>query len=94
MPTDDQHVAVDGRIAGRLGPDAGDVGTTEIERDTDARATLLGGGGLDGQAVDEVVHRIARVALHPAEGDVAALAHELDERLPQVAVGHRLALAS
>src|SRR5688572_10580382 len=42
------------------------------------------------EGVDQVVHAVARVALHPAEGDVAAVDVQADERLPQVAVGHRL----
>ena len=57
-----------------------------------ARSACLGGGRLHRQAVHQVVHGIAGVALDPPEGDVLALRHQLDERLPQVAVGHRLAL--
>ena len=46
---------------------------------------------LDGETVDEIVHRVAAVALHPAERHVAGL-HQLDERLPQVDVGDGLLL--
>src|SRR3546814_14887522 len=57
-----------------------------------AGATLLRHGRLHGEPVDEVVHRVAGVALDPAERHVAPIQHELDERLPQVAVGDGLAL--
>ena len=50
-------------------------------------------GGSSGESVDEVVHGVARVTLHPREVDPASrVEHELEERLPQVAVGHGLAL--
>src|SRR4051812_40694805 len=43
-----------------------------------------------GEAVDEVVHGVPGVALDPPEGHVATLLDQVDQRLPQVAVGHRL----
>src|SRR4051812_22383959 len=47
----------------------------------------------DGQPVDEVVHRVTAVALDPLEADLLlARQVQLDERLPQVDVGHRLLL--
>src|SRR3954466_1198501 len=49
--------------------------------------------GLDSEAVDEVVHRIVTVPLHPPERHVAPLEHERDQRLPELTVGHGLALA-
>ena len=45
----------------------------------------------DGQPVDEVVHRVARMALHPTELRLP-FQHQLDERHPQIGVGHRLLL--
>src|SRR5271170_2824017 len=50
-------------------------------------------GGLGGQLVDPVVPAVTGVALHPtpADGDVGGQP-QLYERLPQVAVGHRLVL--
>src|SRR5689334_13445056 len=49
-----------------------------------------GAPGLDREPVDEVVHRVAGVTLHPAERDVPAVADGGHQRLPQVPVGHRL----
>jgi hypothetical protein len=45
----------------------------------------------DGEAVDQVVHRIAAVALDPPERHVTG-AHQLDQGLPQVGVGDGLLL--
>ena len=46
--------------------------------------------GGDGELVDEVVHRVAAVALDPAERRRRAAVTSSIERLPQVAVGDRL----
>ncbi len=53
---------------------------------------VLRGGSLDGEDVDPVVHLVAGVALHPAEphGPIG-VERQLEQRLPQVPVGHRLA---
>src|SRR6202453_5523145 len=50
-------------------------------------------GRLGGHLVDPVVPAVTRVAFHPtpADRDLAGQ-RELDERLPEVAVGHRLVL--
>jgi hypothetical protein len=51
-----------------------------------ALLALLGLTGPLGELVDQIVHRVARVAFDPAEPD-GTVPHDLDERLPQVAVG-------
>ncbi len=49
------------------------------------------GDGGDGEGVDEVVHPVAAVTLHPAPAHVVHL-HQLDQRLPEIGIGDRLAL--
>src|SRR4051794_2804322 len=49
-----------------------------------------GEAGGDGESVDEVVHLVAGVALHPVEGDVVVARDRGDQWLPEVAVHHRL----
>ncbi len=68
------------------------VGRTELGRRLLAAARLLGDRRLDGEPVDQIVHRVVAVALDPGEPHIAAFEHELDQRLPEVAVGHRLLL--
>jgi hypothetical protein len=46
--------------------------------------------GLHGQLVHQVVHRVARVALDPTEGDISSQLHQVDEGFPEIAVGHGL----
>ena len=46
----------------------------------------------DRKFVDEVVHGVAAMTLDPTEFDVAAIANELDEGFPEIAVCHRLFL--
>src|SRR5262245_51659391 len=46
-------------------------------------------GGLHRELVDEVVHAVAAVALHPSERVLARVV-QVDERLPQVLVRDRL----
>ena len=90
------HPPVPLRRRGRRRSGARCVGRTEGGRIGRVlpRRRLLRDAGLDGQPVDEVVHRVVAVALHPLEGDLAGTRLvELHERLPQVAVRHRLALA-
>src|SRR3954447_4293981 len=53
-------------------------------------ALLDGAAGLDGEPVDEVVHLVPGMPLHPSKADVATIPDGDDERLPQVAVRHRL----
>src|SRR5690606_24319834 len=83
----------------RSAPDAGrpddDVAPG---RDRGGRRPSAPHGGLragrrHGQLVGPVVPHVAVVALHPLEGDVAPGRHQVDQRLPQVPVGHRLLLA-
>ncbi len=54
-------------------------------------SSLLGGSRLHRQTVGQVVHEVAGVALDPPEAHVTPPAHLVDERLPQIAVGDRLA---
>src|SRR4051794_11928455 len=49
--------------------------------------------GLDGETIDEVVHRVVTVPLHPPERHVAPFEDERDQRLPELTVRHGLALA-
>src|SRR5215216_3585027 len=55
---------------------------------SDAVPALLGPSCLLGELIDQLVHRVPGVALHPAKRD-AALLHDLDERLPQVSIDDR-----
>src|SRR5439155_23461129 len=67
------------------------VRRTEVGGRLRPRTAQLASSRLDRQPVDEIVHRVVAVALDPAEGDVAAAPNLVDERFPQVAIGHRLA---
>ncbi len=80
--------------AGRHQRREGRSGRAQVGRAAVSVATLLGGGGGDGQAVDEVVEGVFAVTLDPAETD-AVLVGQIgeDQRLPQVPVGDRLLLA-
>jgi hypothetical protein len=60
----------------------------ESQLRSDALPALLGACCLPGELIDQLVHRVARVALHPAKRD-ATLPHDLDERLPQVSIDDR-----
>src|SRR6266540_358313 len=55
---------------------------------SDALPALLGPSCLPSELIDQLVHRVPRVALHTAERD-ATLPHDLDERLPQVSIDDR-----
>ena len=46
---------------------------------------LLGACCLPRELIDQLVHQVPRVALHPAKRD-ATLPHDLDEWLPQVSI--------
>jgi hypothetical protein len=59
-------------------------------RSGDALPPALGPRRLQCKPVDQVIHRIARMALDPTERDLTEL-HDLDQRLPQVAIDDRLA---
>src|SRR5579884_66511 len=77
------------RPARRPTPGAHHVGRAQ---GGDAATTLPGlvGGGGHGQAVDEVVHPVAAMALHPSEADPFRLGPVgEDQRLPEVPVGDR-----
>src|SRR6266545_7315140 len=50
---------------------------------SDALLSPLGPPCRHRELVNQIVHRIPRVALHPTEHDATA-PHDLDERLPQV----------
>ena len=63
-------------------------GSGEGRRWTGRERAFRGG---DRQRVDEVVHRITAVALHPLELR-RAFDDQFDQRLPQIDVGDRLAL--
>ena len=69
------------------------VGLADVLRWRITAPALLLERGLDRQAVDQIVVRIAAVALDPSERDVTAGANQFDERLPQITVGDRLLLA-
>jgi hypothetical protein len=60
-----------------------------VHRSGDALLPPLGPRRLHGKLVDQIVHRISRMALDPTEGDLTEL-HDLDQWLPQVAIGNRL----
>jgi hypothetical protein len=53
------------------------VSTPESQLRSDALPTLLGPSRLRGELIDQLVHRVPRVALHPPERD-ATLPHDLD----------------
>src|SRR3954454_22848502 len=57
---------------------------------TSGVALLDGAAGLDREPVDEVVHLVPGMPLDPSEADVPTISNGDDERLPQVAVRHRL----
>ena len=86
------------RTAACVSTDMVPASVPKVVRRPDRRRRLVAGAGrlglrrLHRQAVDQVVHGVAGVALHPPEGDVAPRQHQLDEGLPQVPVGHRLLL--
>src|SRR5215467_8938308 len=97
----DGSSGVDSTLPTRPAASTRSVNVPPVSTPTSTGATLVGhrrpGPGLLGlrslhrQHVDQVVHRVARVALHPPEADVAPPAELVDQRLPQVPVGHRLA---
>ena len=69
------------------------VGGSERVGTAGAAARPLCLGGLDGEPIGDVVPLVAVVALDPAERQLmGTVAIEVDERLPQVAVGHGLLL--
>jgi hypothetical protein len=63
------------------------VQAREVARQPQEPARLV-----DGELVDEVVHLVTGVSLHPVEGDVLALSDSVDEWHPQITVGDRLLL--
>src|SRR6266568_5978224 len=58
---------------------------------SDALLSPLGPPCRHRELVNQIVHRIPRVALHPTEHDATA-PHDLDERLPKVTIGNWLSL--
>jgi hypothetical protein len=64
------------------------VSASVFQLRSDALPTLLGPSRLRGELIDQLVHRVPRVALHPPERD-ATLPHDLDKRLPQVSINDR-----
>ena len=76
----------------RFGRGTQSVGRAELRewRWRVARTPALGRRRLHGQAIDEIVHGVVAVTLHPLEHHVAPALHGHDERFPEIAVGNRL----